>query len=76
MNQTAFEIFSIIVSVVAFLFAAWLLKWVNQQPSSNKKVSDVGNLIREGAATFLKKEYMVLARFTAIVALIDRKSVV
>ncbi len=70
MNQTAFEIFSIIVSVVAFLFAAWLLKWVNQQPSSNKKVSDVGNLIREGAATFLKKEYMVLARFTAIVALI------
>ncbi len=70
MNQTTFEIFSIIVSVVAFLFAAWLLKWVNQQPSSNKKVSDVGNLIREGAATFLKKEYMVLARFTAIVALI------
>jgi K(+)-stimulated pyrophosphate-energized sodium pump len=70
MNQTAFEILSIVVSVVAFLFAAWLLKWVNQQPSSNKKVAEVGKLIRDGAATFLKKEYTVLARFTAIVSLI------
>ena len=37
MNQTAFEILSIVVSVVAFLFAAWLLKWViNNRPQTKR----------------------------------------
>lgn len=70
MNQTAFEIFSIIISVAAFVFALWLYQWVKKQPSSNKKIAEVGELIRKGAATFLNKEYKVLARFACVVAIL------
>lgn len=61
---------SIIVSILAFLFAAWLYRWVRKQPSSNKRIAEVGNLIRNGADTFLNKEYRVLARFAGVAAIL------
>jgi len=70
MNVTIFGIISIIVSILAFLFAAWLYKWVRKQPSSNKRIAEVGNLIRNGADTFLNKEYRVLARFAGVAAIL------
>jgi len=70
MNHTAFEILSIVISIAAFAFAAWLYQWVKKQPSSNKRIAEVGNLIRKGAATFLRKEYTVLARFAGVVAIL------
>jgi len=70
MNQTTFEILSVIISAAAFAFAAWLYQWVKKQPSSNDKIAEVGGLIRSGAATFLRKEYKVLARFAVIVAIL------
>ena len=70
MNQTAFEIISVVISVAAFAFAAWLYQWVKKQPSSNKKIAEVGEFIRKGAATFLNKEYRILARFAGVAAFI------
>lgn len=70
MNVTFFGIISIIVSILAFLFAAWLYRWVRKQPSSNKRIAEVGNLIRNGADTFLNKEYRVLARFAGVAAIL------
>lgn len=70
MNVTIFGIISIIVSILAFLFAAWLYRWVRKQPSSNKRIAEVGNLIRNGADTFLNKEYRVLARFAGVAAIL------
>jgi K(+)-stimulated pyrophosphate-energized sodium pump len=57
---------SILVSVVAFAFAVWLYLWVKKQPSSNEKIAVNGSLIRQGARTFLKKEYKVLAKFACV----------
>lgn len=65
-----FIIVSIIVSFVAFLFAFWLYRWVNKQPSSNTRIAEVGGYIRKGAATFLNKEYSVLAKFSLIAAVV------
>lgn len=65
-----FLIFSAVISIAAFLFAGWLYTWVKKQPSSNKKVAEVGQLIRQGANTFLRKEYKVLARFAGVVAVL------
>lgn len=70
MNVTTFGIMAIVVSILAFLFAAWLYTWVRKQPSSNKRILEVGELIRNGAATFLNKEYRVLARFAAVAAIL------
>ncbi|HAA25988.1 MAG TPA: sodium-translocating pyrophosphatase [Ruminiclostridium sp.] len=70
MSVTIFYIMSIIVSILAFLFAAWLYGWVRKQPSTNKRIIEVGELIRNGAATFLNKEYRVLARFAGAAAIL------
>jgi K(+)-stimulated pyrophosphate-energized sodium pump len=70
MNVLWFELFSIGVAIASFIFAAWLYKWVKKQPSSNEKIAHVGKLIRQGAATFLSKEYRVLTRFAGIAAIL------
>jgi K(+)-stimulated pyrophosphate-energized sodium pump len=67
---TQFQVVSIVVSVLAFGVAVWLYRWVASQPSSNKKVAEVGQLIRDGANTFLAKEYKTLLRFTIVVTVL------
>ncbi|MFT4107787.1 MAG: sodium-translocating pyrophosphatase [Lacrimispora sp.] len=64
-NLSLFLIISVLVSVIAFAFAVWLYRWVSAQPSSNQRVKEVGSYIRQGANTFLKKEYIVLSKFCA-----------
>ncbi|HOH18293.1 MAG TPA: sodium/proton-translocating pyrophosphatase, partial [Bacilli bacterium] len=66
-----FFIFSTIgIAVIAFVFAFWLYIWVSKQPSSNKKVASIGELIRNGANVFLRKEYLVLAKFSGVIAIL------
>jgi len=67
---TFFHVVSIVISVLAFGTAFWLYRWVSKQPSSNKRIAEVGGLIRDGANTFLSKEYKTLARFSAVVAIL------
>lgn len=65
-----FLILSIVISIVSFLFAAWLYRWVKNRPSSNPRIAAIGGLIQNGANTFLRKEYTVLAKFAGVVALL------
>lgn len=65
---TMFYGISIIVAAIAFLFAAYLYAWVKRQPQENKKITEVAQLIREGANTFMRREYRILAAFAAAVA--------
>ncbi len=69
-NVTFFLIASIIVALASFGFAAWLYRWVAKQPSSNERIAQVGGYIRAGAKTFLTKEYIVLAKFCGVAAVI------
>ncbi|MDR2656890.1 MAG: sodium-translocating pyrophosphatase [Oscillospiraceae bacterium] len=61
---------SIVVSLLAFVFAMWLYRWVKAVPSSNPRVAQVGEWIRDGATTFLRREYKVLAIFAGCVAVL------
>lgn len=61
---------SILVALLAFAFAAWLYLWVKRQPCENRKIIKATGLIRSGARTFLRKEYLVLARFAGIAAVL------
>ena len=63
-----FLVIAVLISLLAFAFAAWLNAWVKRQPSENIRIAEVGKLIRDGAHTFLKKEYVVLAKFSVVVA--------
>ncbi|HCL02108.1 MAG TPA: sodium-translocating pyrophosphatase [Lachnoclostridium phytofermentans] len=65
-----FQIVSIITAAIAFGAAFFLYRWVKGQPSSNQKIAAIGQLIRKGAFTFLRKEYKTLSRFCAVAAII------
>lgn len=69
-STQAVQIASIFISFLALGVAAWLYTWVKSQPSSNQRIAEIGEYIRKGANTFLKREYLVLTRFTAVAALV------
>ena len=70
MNLNVFYGASIVVSVLAFAFAYWLFIWVKKLPSENARIDEVSGYIRRGAAAFLSKEYVVLAKFAGVAALL------
>jgi K(+)-stimulated pyrophosphate-energized sodium pump len=70
LDVVVFEVASIITSILAFGAAVWLYKWVAAQPSSNARIAEVGKLIRNGANTFLAKEFKTLTRFCAVAAVL------
>ncbi len=65
-----FQIVSVIISLLAFVAAYYLFKWVEKQPSSNARIAEVGLLIRNGAKTFLAKEFKTLTYFCSVIAIV------
>ena len=70
LDLNIFQIASVAIAVLAFGASIWLYRWVASQPSSNKRIAEVGRLIRSGANTFLGKEYKVLTRFCSVAAIL------
>jgi K(+)-stimulated pyrophosphate-energized sodium pump len=58
------------VSAVSFVVAAYFYRWVAALPTAEGPLADIGKLIRNGAFTFLKREYRVLAVFVGSVAVL------
>ncbi|MEG1755316.1 MAG: sodium-translocating pyrophosphatase [Clostridia bacterium] len=65
-----FQVAAISISAIAFAFAAWLFLWVKRLPSENVKIAKAGDLIKRGARTFLRKEYIVLAKFAGVAGIL------
>jgi len=57
------QIVAILISLLSLGVAAWLYSWVKSQPSSNARIAEIGGYIRQGANTFLRREYLILAPF-------------
>ncbi len=64
------QVSAIVVAVLAFALAFYFYVWVKAQKSTNEKIAEVGALIRKGANTFLRREYLVLSRFAGVVAVL------
>ncbi|NSW91935.1 MAG: sodium-translocating pyrophosphatase [Firmicutes bacterium] len=61
---------AVFVSLLGFAVAGYLYRWVNSQPKGDKAIEEIGLLIKQGADTFLRREYTILAKFVAIAAVI------
>lgn len=61
---------SFLIAVLAFAYAAYLYLWVKRQPLTNGKIIEVAALIKEGANTFMRREYKILAIFSAVIAVL------
>lgn len=64
------QVVAILISFLSLGVAAWLYTWVKSQPSSNIRIAEIGEYIRKGANTFLRREYVVLARFTVVASIL------
>jgi len=67
-NLGLFYGLSFLTAVAAFAYAAYLYLWVKKQRVVNKRIAEVAQLIKEGANTFMAREYKVLAIFSGVVA--------
>ena len=65
-----FYIVSFLTAAVAFLFALYLYLWVKKHKIENKEIERISLLIKDGANTFLKREYKLLAAFAIAVAVL------
>ena len=70
MDLSFFLILAIAVAGLAFLLSVYLYMWVKKQPLENKQIKTISEYIRKGANTFLRKEYVVLAKFCGVFAVL------
>lgn len=70
MSITTAFILAILVSLVSFCVAFYFFRWVKSQPSSNPTIAKIGDLIHKGANTFLRREYLLLARFAGVAVIL------
>ena len=61
---------SFLVAAIAFAFALYLYLWVKKHKVENEKIKEVSKLIKDGAKTFIAREYKILAIFASIAAVI------
>lgn len=69
-NLGIFYGLSLLTVIISFAFALYLYLWVKNIKVQNARINEISKLIKEGADTFMNREYRVLARFAIIVAVI------
>ncbi len=69
MNQTILYMIPAF-GVLALLYTMWKSAWVSKQEIGTERMSRIADNIADGAMSFLKAEYRVLAIFVAVVAVI------
>ncbi len=73
MDESQLSLFyglSFLCVALAFAFAAYLYLWVKKQKTENAKIQEVSLLIKQGANTFMRREYKVLAKFAGVAAIV------
>jgi K(+)-stimulated pyrophosphate-energized sodium pump len=55
---------------LAISFCGYLIRWILRQPQGNQKMQDISGYIFQGAKSYLKQQYKVVAIFFAVVFLI------
>ena len=61
---------AIVAGAIGLLTAVILSRKVLKQPTGNETVTEIGELIQQGAMAFLKREYMILSIFVVAIFII------
>ncbi len=69
-NLSLFYGLSFLTAIIAFAFALYLYLWVKKEKVQNRRIEEISKLIKQGADTFMAREYRILATFAAFVAVI------
>jgi len=69
MNEVTIYLWMVLnAGVVALLYSSWKTGWISKQDEGTDRMKTIGANIAEGAMSFLKAEYKVLAVFVLVVA--------
>ena len=63
-------VLAVLAGALAVLAAVGFAMFVGKKPAGNERVQEIGALIQEGAIAFLRREYLFLAVFVAVVFVI------
>lgn len=69
-NSSTFYILSFLTAFIAFAFATYLYLWVKAHKVQNTRIREVAELIKQGANTFMRREYKVLAIFASVASVL------
>ncbi|MFH1688364.1 MAG: sodium/proton-translocating pyrophosphatase, partial [bacterium] len=58
---------SALIGVVGFVFALILFFWIRSRPTGTALMTEISEVIHDGAMVFLKREYSILAIFIVVV---------
>ena len=70
MNVQTLVLFTLITGILGLLYTFWRSAWVAKQDVGTEKMAKISGHIAEGAMSFLKAEYKVLAVFVIVVAIL------
>jgi len=54
-------LFALICSGIAIAYGIWLTFWLLRQPDGNERMREIARAVQEGAAAYLKRQYMTIA---------------
>ncbi len=58
------------VGLISIIYVIFVTKWVKSIPEGNDRMKEIAQMIRRGAMSFLRREYLTLVWFIVIVFLI------
>ena len=54
-------LFALVCSAVAIAYGVFLTVWLLRQPDGNERMREISRAVQEGAAAYLKRQYMTIA---------------
>ena len=54
-------LFALVCSAVAIAYGVFLTVWLLRQPDGNERMREIARAVQEGAAAYLKRQYMTIA---------------
>jgi K(+)-stimulated pyrophosphate-energized sodium pump len=59
-------LFALVCAGVAIAYGIWLTVWLLRQPDGNERMREIARAIQEGAAAYLKRQYMTIAAVSVV----------
>jgi K(+)-stimulated pyrophosphate-energized sodium pump len=59
-------LFALVCSGVAIAYGIYLTVWLVRQPDGNERMREIARAIQEGAAAYLKRQYMTIAAVSVV----------
>ena len=59
-------LFALICAGVAIAYGIWLTVWLLGRPEGNERMKEIAKAVQEGAAAYLRRQYMTIAAVSIV----------